>query len=117
MRCPFCNQSNDRVVDSRESGNGHTIRRRRECLDCGRRYTSYERVEEIPFMVVKRDGSRTEFDRKKLLIGLYKACEKRPVPAKRIDEIVDAGCDEYEMKPINFDRLLSKIDVLISKAN
>ncbi len=90
MRCPFCNENNDRVVDSRESQNGHTIRRRRECLDCGRRYTSYERIEDIPFMVVKRDGSRTEFDRKKLLIGLYKACEKRPVPAKQIDKIVDA---------------------------
>ena len=81
MKCPFCNENNDRVVDSRESGYGHTIRRRRECLECGRRYTSYERIEEIPFMVVKRDGSRAEFDRKKLLIGLYKACEKRPVPA------------------------------------
>ena len=90
MRCPFCNENDDRVVDSRESQNGHTIRRRRECLDCGRRYTSYERIEDIPFMVVKRDGSRTEFDRKKLLIGLYKACEKRPVPAKQIDAIVDA---------------------------
>jgi len=89
MRCPFCNENSDRVVDSRESRNGHTIRRRRECLDCGRRYTSYERIEDIPFMVVKRDGSRTEFDRKKLLIGLYKACEKRPVPAKNIDRIVD----------------------------
>lgn len=89
MRCPFCNENSDRVVDSRESRNGHTIRRRRECLECGRRYTSYERIEDIPFMVVKRDGSRTEFDRKKLLIGLYKACEKRPVPAKSIDHIVD----------------------------
>ena len=89
MRCPFCNENSDRVVDSRESREGHTIRRRRECLDCGRRYTSYERIEDIPFMVVKRDGSRTEFDRKKLLVGLYKACEKRPVPAKRIDRIVD----------------------------
>ena len=89
MRCPFCNENSDRVVDSRESREGHTIRRRRECLDCGRRYTSYERIEDIPFMVVKRDGSRTEFDRKKLLIGLYKACEKRPVPAKSIDRIVD----------------------------
>ena len=90
MRCPFCNENNDRVVDSRESQNSHTIRRRRECLDCGRRYTSYERIEDIPFMVVKRDGSRTEFDRKKLLVGLYKACEKRPVPARRLDEIVNA---------------------------
>lgn len=89
MRCPFCNENSDRVVDSRESREGHTIRRRRECLDCGRRYTSYERIEDIPFMVVKRDGSRTEFDRKKLLVGLYKACEKRPVPAKSIDRLVD----------------------------
>lgn len=88
MRCPFCNENSDRVVDSRESRDGHAIRRRRECLDCGRRYTSYERIEDIPFMVVKRDGSRTEFDRKKLMIGLYKACEKRPVPAKSIDHIV-----------------------------
>lgn len=89
MRCPFCNENQDRVVDSRETRDGRTIRRRRECVACGRRYTSYERVEEISYMVVKRDGSRAEFDRKKLLIGLLKACEKRPVPAKRLDEIVD----------------------------
>lgn len=90
MRCPFCNENNDRVVDSRESRHGRTIRRRRECVSCGRRYTSYERIEEIPYMVVKRDGSRSEFDRNKLLIGLHKACEKRPVPAKRLDDIVEA---------------------------
>lgn len=66
-----------------------TIRRRRECLDCGRRFTSYERIEEIPYMVIKRDGSRVEFDRAKLLTGLHKACEKRPVPAKRLEEMVD----------------------------
>jgi len=90
MRCPFCNENNDRVVDSRESRHGRAIRRRRECVSCGRRYTSYERIEEIPYMVVKRDGSRSEFDRNKLLIGLHKACEKRPVPAKRLDEIVEA---------------------------
>ena len=89
MRCPFCNENSDRVFDSRESRDGHAIRRRRECLDCGRRYTSYERIEDIPFMVVKRDGSRAEFDRKKLLVGLYKACEKRPIPAKSIDHIVN----------------------------
>lgn len=89
MRCPFCSENNDRVVDSRESRNGRTIRRRRECLDCGRRFTSYERIEEIPYMAVKRDGSRVEFDRNKLLVGLLKACEKRPVPAKRLDDIVD----------------------------
>jgi transcriptional repressor NrdR len=90
MKCPFCSENNDRVVDSRESRNGLTIRRRRECSACGRRYTSYERIEEKPYMVVKRDGSRAEFDRSKLLIGLHKACEKRPVPARRLDEVVDA---------------------------
>lgn len=90
MKCPFCGQTNDRVVDSRETQNGLTVRRRRECLACGRRFTSYERIEDIPYMVVKRDGTRVEFDRKKLLVGLNKACEKRPVPAKSLDEIVDA---------------------------
>lgn len=90
MRCPFCTKNNDRVVDSRENRLGMTIRRRRECLECGRRFTSYERIEEIPYMVVKRDGSRVEFERAKLLTGLHKACEKRPVPAKRLEDIVDA---------------------------
>lgn len=90
MRCPFCTENNDRVVDSRENRLGMTIRRRRECLECGRRFTSYERIEEIPYMVVKRDGSRVEFERAKLLTGLHKACEKRPVPAKRLEDIVDA---------------------------
>ncbi len=89
MKCPYCGETEDRVVDSRESRNAHTIRRRRECLACNRRFTSYERIEEIPYLVVKRDGSRVEFDRKKLLIGIHKACEKRPVPAKQLDEIVD----------------------------
>ena len=89
MRCPFCTENKDRVVDSRENRNGMTIRRRRECLECGRRFTSYERIEEIPYMVIKRDGSRVEFDRAKLLAGLHKACEKRPVPAKRLEELVD----------------------------
>lgn len=90
MKCPFCGETNDRVVDSRETQNGLTVRRRRECLSCGRRFTSYERIEDIPYMVIKRDGTRVEFDRKKLLVGLNKACEKRPVPAKSLDEIVDA---------------------------
>lgn len=89
MKCPFCNADRDRVVDSRESKNGRTIRRRRECLTCTRRYTTYERVEEIPYLVVKRDGSRIDFDRNKLALGLRKACEKRPVPAKSLDRIVD----------------------------
>ena len=90
MKCPFCGKTEDRVVDSRETQNGLTVRRRRECLTCGRRFTSYERIEDIPYMVIKQDGSRVEFDRKKLLVGVHKACEKRPVPAKSLDEIVDS---------------------------
>ena len=89
MRCPFCGSTEDRVVDSRESRDGDAIRRRRECLGCGRRFTSYERVEEIPLMVVKRDGSREEFNRRKRMDGLLKACGKRPVPVRRLEEIVE----------------------------
>ncbi len=89
MRCPFCSESRDRVVDSRESRDGATIRRRRECLSCGRRFTSYEQIEDIPYLVVKHDGSREEFSRKKLVGGLLKACEKRPIPLKRLEAIVD----------------------------
>ncbi len=88
MRCPFCASLEDRVVDSRENRDGRTIRRRRECLQCERRFTSYERIEDIPLMVVKTDGTRGEFDRNKLLSGLRKACEKRPVPARELHEIV-----------------------------
>lgn len=89
MRCPYCSDGRDRVVDSRESRDGATIRRRRECLGCGRRFTSYEQIEDIPYMVVKRDGTRHEYSRRKLLTGLYKACEKRPVPARRLETIAD----------------------------
>ena len=89
MRCPFCGATKDRVVDSRESRDHDTIRRRRECLSCERRFTSYEQIEDIPYLVVKSDGSRQEFDRKKLLQGLLKACEKRPVPLKKLEDVVD----------------------------
>jgi transcriptional repressor NrdR len=89
MKCPFCGAGDDRVVDSRESREGEVIRRRRECVTCGRRFTSYETIEEIPYMVVKNDGGREVFDRKKLRAGLGKACEKRPVPPARLDAIVD----------------------------
>jgi transcriptional repressor NrdR len=89
MKCPFCGSSDDRVVDSRESREGEVIRRRRECVSCGRRFTSYETIEEIPYMVVKNDGRREAFDRKKLRAGLVKACEKRPVAPARLDAIVD----------------------------
>src|SRR5215471_13477618 len=89
MKCPFCGGSDDRVVDSREGREGQVIRRRRECASCGRRFTSYETIEEIPYVVVKKDGRREAFDRKKLRAGLVKACEKRPVPPAKLDAIVD----------------------------
>jgi transcriptional repressor NrdR len=89
MTCPFCGHKEDRVIDSRESKEGDVTRRRRECLKCSRRYTTYERSDEIPYMVVKRDGRREKFDRQKILEGLLKACEKRPVPMAKLAEVVD----------------------------
>jgi transcriptional repressor NrdR len=89
MKCPFCNHPKDKVVDSRESGSGDSIRRRRECLECGRRFTSYERLEEIPYLVIKKDGRREAFDRTKLTAGLHRACQKRPVSARALRELVD----------------------------
>ena len=89
MRCPFCGYLQDKVVDSREAKVGDTIRRRRECVKCSRRFTTYERIDEIPYMVVKKDGRRERFDRQKLLAGLLKACEKRPVSPMKLEQIVD----------------------------
>ena len=89
MKCPYCGHLGDKVVDSRESKEGEAIRRRRECLDCGKRFTSYERIDEIPYMVVKKDGSRERFERQKLVAGLLKACEKRPVSLTALDGVAD----------------------------
>ena len=89
MKCPFCSHPEDKVVDSREGKEGRVVRRRRECLSCSRRFTTYERVDEIPYMVVKKDGRRESFDRNKLLTGLVKACEKRPVPMNALEAVVD----------------------------
>ncbi len=89
MKCPFCAQIDDKVIDSREGRVGDTIRRRRECLKCGRRFTTYERIDEIPYMVIKKDGRRERFERQKILQGLLKACEKRPVPTPKLEAIVD----------------------------
>lgn len=89
MLCPFCSHPKDRVIDSRESQKGHVIRRRRECLNCNRRYTTYERISDIPFMVVKKGGQRETFDRSKMLGGLSKAAEKRPISIRQLEEIVD----------------------------
>ena len=89
MRCPFCKQDNDKVIDSRSSNEGAVVRRRRECVACERRYTTYERVEEAPFRVIKKDGSRAPFDRKKIMHGMERACEKRPVPAAELEAMTD----------------------------
>ena len=89
MKCPFCAHLGDKVVDSRESKEGEVIRRRRECLGCGRRFTSYERIEEIAYMVIKKDGSRERFERQKLVAGLLKAVEKRPVSAAAVEAVAD----------------------------
>ena len=89
MKCPFCGFLEDKVVDSRESKDGGSIRRRRECLECTRRFTSYERIDEIPYMVVKKDGKREIFERNKILSGLLRACEKRPISVGQLESIVD----------------------------
>ena len=90
MNCPFCGHKEDKVIDSRESKEGDVVRRRRQCLGCERRFTTYERSDEIPYMVVKKDGRRERFDRQKVLSGLLRACEKRPVPSSKLEAIVDA---------------------------
>ncbi|MFN3323692.1 MAG: transcriptional regulator NrdR [Bryobacteraceae bacterium] len=90
MNCPFCGHKQDRVIDSRESREGDSIRRRRQCLACERRFTTYERIDEIPYMVVKKDGRREKFERQKVLSGLLKACEKRPISMGKLAELVDA---------------------------
>ena len=89
MRCPFCNDLEDKVVDSRMAREGEVIRRRRECLACKRRFTTYERVEEVLPVVVKKDGRREQFDRSKILAGLKKACEKRPISTATIETVAD----------------------------
>jgi len=89
MKCPFCGFVNDKVVDSRESKEGESIRRRRECIHCEKRFTTYERIDEIPYMVIKKDGRREKFDRQKVLNGLLRACEKRPVSIGKMEQIVN----------------------------
>ncbi len=108
MTCPFCAFKQDRVIDSRESKEGDVIRRRRQCLKCERRFTTYERSDEIPYMVVKKDGRREKFDRQKVLNGLLKACEKRPVPMAKLAELVDAVEAKLSDNP---DREISTTDI------
>ena len=98
MKCPFCSHLEDKVVDSRSSKNGDAIRRRRECLQCGKRFTTYEQIEDMRPVVVKKDGRRENFDRNKILSGLRRACEKRPIPLDKIDSIVDDIQRELELR-------------------
>lgn len=108
MKCPFCNNLEDKVVDSRESKEGDAIRRRRECLACERRYTTYERIDEVPYMVVKKDGRREKFDRQKVLTGLLKACEKRPISMGKLSELVNQVESQVGDSP---DREISTIEI------
>ena len=112
MKCPFCGHLEDRVVDSREAKGGDTIRRRRECGKCEKRFTTYERIDEIPHMVVKKDGRREKFERQKLLAGLLKACEKRPVPVSKLEEIVNET-EAYLAESINRERSSNEVGELV----
>jgi transcriptional repressor NrdR len=89
MKCPFCSHMEDKVIDSRESKEGESIRRRRQCLSCEKRFTTYERIDEVPYMVIKKDGRREKFDRQKVLSGLMRACEKRPVSMVKLSDLVN----------------------------
>jgi transcriptional repressor NrdR len=112
MKCPFCGFVNDKVVDSRESKEAESIRRRRECLQCGKRFTTYERIDEIPYMVVKKDGRREKFERQKVLSGLLRACEKRPVPMARLEEIVNEA-ESFVIDSPERERKTSEVGELI----
>ena len=108
MKCPFCGNLDDKVVDSREGKEGAVIRRRRECVGCGRRFTSYERIDEIPYMVVKKDGTRERFERQKVIAGLLKACEKRPVSVSELESVankVEATLQERPDKEISTEEI------------
>ena len=89
MKCPYCKHRQDKVIDSRSCGEGYGVRRRRECLKCGHRFTTYERIEQTPLMVIKKDGRREAFNPQKLLSGIRSACEKRPVSTQTLEELVD----------------------------
>jgi transcriptional repressor NrdR len=112
VKCPFCSNLDDKVVDSREGRTGDLIRRRRECLKCNRRFTTYERIDEIPYMVIKKDGRREKFDRQKILQGLLKACEKRPVPTSKLEGIVDEA-EQFVSEAPERERTTSEVGELL----
>ena len=112
MKCPFCGFEEDKVVDSRESKEGESIRRRRECLKCEKRFTTYERIDEIPYMVVKKDGRREKFERQKVLNGLLRACEKRPVSIGKLEQIVNEA-EGFVIDSAERERKTSEVGELI----
>ena len=112
MRCPFCGHVEDKVVDSREAKIGDTIRRRRQCEKCHRRFTTYERIDEIPYMVVKKDGRREKFERQKVLNGVLRACEKRPVSMGKMEQIVN-DAEGFVVDSSDRERKTSEIGELI----
>ena len=114
MKCPFCGYLEDKVVDSREAREGESIRRRRECLKCERRFTSYERIDEIPYMVVKKNEQREPFDRNKVMAGLLRACEKRPIPAAKLDAIVNS-VEKYVQESPERERPTTKVGEMIMR--
>jgi transcriptional repressor NrdR len=112
VKCPFCAHLDDKVIDSREARTGDMIRRRRECLKCSRRFTTYERIDEIPYMVIKKDGRREKFDRQKILQGLLKACEKRPVAVGKLEAIVDQA-ESFVSEAVDRERTTTEIGELL----
>jgi transcriptional repressor NrdR len=115
MKCPYCGFAQDRVVDSRESKEADSIRRRRECERCNKRFTTYERIDEIPYMVVKKDGRREKFERQKVLSGLLHACEKRPISASKLESLVDEA-EAYLMDSPERERTTTEMgELLMSK--
>jgi len=112
MKCPFCGYAEDKVVDSRESKEGESIRRRRECLKCEKRFTTYERIDEIPYMVIKKDGRREKFDRQKVLSGVLRACEKRPISMGKMEQIVN-DVESYVIDSPDRERTTSEVGQMI----
>jgi transcriptional repressor NrdR len=112
MKCPFCGFENDKVVDSRESKEGESIRRRRECMKCEKRFTTYERIDEIPYMVVKKDGRREKFERKKVLDGLIRACQKRPISIGQMEQIVNQ-VEQFVVDSSDRERTVNEVGELI----
>jgi len=112
VKCPFCSHNQDKVVDSREARSGDLIRRRRECLRCNRLFTTYERIDEIPYMVIKKDGRRERFDRQKILQGLLKACEKRPVAIPKIEALVDEA-EKFVNESADRERTTSEVGEML----